>query len=153
MVHQCSLIVLTNTFVTIERLFTTLLSVLTFLKNEIYPRVELVSTDEQLRGFGRRILPDMFDQILKNFMTKMIPEHSNELVEYLAVIDKTVKFEEELDALGKLSNLVYIFAQYVIVLGYFPHPALFLSLILASGRNFFKSCSYLTPSHVPVPSH
>jgi hypothetical protein len=40
-------------------------------------------------------------------MTKMIPEHSNELVEYLAVIDKTVKFEEELDALGKLSNLVY----------------------------------------------
>jgi centromere/kinetochore protein ZW10 len=83
-----------------ERLFTTLLSVLTFLKNEIYPRVELVSTDEQLRGFGRRILPDMFDQILKNFMTKMIPEHSNELVEYLAVIDKTVKFEEELDALG-----------------------------------------------------
>jgi citrate synthase len=79
------------------------LAVLQFLKDEIYPR--LGDDSEQLLGFGHRILPDLFDQILKNFMTKMIPEHSTELVEYLAVIDKTVKFEEDLDSLGTHASM------------------------------------------------
>jgi len=76
---------------------------LKFLKCQVYPRLEPESATnaEELHKFGCRILPDLFDQILKNFLTKMIPEHSNELVEYLAVIDKTTKFEEDLEALGK----------------------------------------------------